>query len=41
MQSSITAGAVWNPRSDRKAYIVWMGVVWAAMLGGFGLDSGR
>jgi hypothetical protein len=41
MQSSITAGAVWNPRSDRKAYIVWMGVVWAAMLGGFGLDFTR
>jgi hypothetical protein len=41
MQSSVTAGAAWNPRSDRKAYIVWMGVVWAAMLAGFGLDFAR
>jgi hypothetical protein len=41
MQSSVTAGATWHPRSDRKAYIVWMGVVWAGTLTGFGLDFGR
>ena len=26
------------PRTDRKAYVVWMAIVWAAILGGFGLD---
>ena len=41
MQSSITAKAAWNPRADRKAYIVWMGVIWAATLVGFGLDFAR
>jgi len=41
MQSSIASAAAWNPRSDRKAYVVWMGVVWAAMLTGFGLDFAR
>jgi hypothetical protein len=41
MQTSIAADATWHPRSDRKAYIVWMGVVWAAVLTGFGLDFTR
>ena len=41
MQTSIAAGGAWNPRSDRKAYIVWMAVVWAAVLAGFGLDVTR
>ena len=41
MQSSVTAGATWHPRSDRKAYIVWMAVVWAGTLAGFGLDFSR
>src|SRR3569833_412359 len=41
MQSSVTAAVDWSPRSDRKAYIVWMGIVWAAVLVGFGLDLGR
>ena len=29
------------PRTDRTAYIVWMSIIWAAMLVGFGLDFGR
>jgi hypothetical protein len=41
MQSAITAGALWNPRADRKAYIVWMGIVWALTVAGFGLDFAR
>src|SRR5579862_6653650 len=28
-------------RTDRNAYIVWMAIIWAAMLGGFGLDFRR
>lgn len=28
-------------RVDRKIYIVWMAIIWAAMLGGFGLDFQR
>ena len=31
----------WDPRSDRKAYIVWMAVVIAAIVGGFGIDFAR
>jgi hypothetical protein len=31
----------WFPRSDRKAYIVWLTAIWAGMLVGFGLDFGR
>ncbi len=41
MQSSVTASATWHPRSDRKAYIAWMGIVWAGTLAGFGLDLAR
>ena len=41
MQSAVTADAAWHPRTDRKAYIVWMGVVWAGTLAGFGLDFSR
>jgi len=41
MQSSVTAAATWPPRSDRKAYIVWMALVWAGTLVGFGLDLSR
>jgi hypothetical protein len=33
--------AVLPSRTDRTAYIVWMAVIWAAMLGGFGLDFKR
>jgi hypothetical protein len=29
------------PRTDRNAYIVWMAIIWAAILGGFGLDFMR
>lgn len=28
-------------RSDRKIYVVWMALVWVAILAGFGLDLGR
>ncbi len=31
----------WDPRSDRKAYIVWLSVVWVAIALGFGLDGVR
>jgi hypothetical protein len=41
MQSSVTADATWHPRSDRKAYVVWMGLVWALTVVGFGLDVSR
>jgi len=39
--NSISADGTWHPRSDRKANIVWMAVVWAAILSGFGLDMTR
>jgi hypothetical protein len=29
------------PRTDRNVYVVWMAIIWAAMLGGFGLDFMR
>jgi len=35
------AATVWSPVSDRKIYVVWIGVVWAGMLVGFGLDFVR
>ncbi|MGZ3274462.1 MAG: hypothetical protein ACXU82_10405 [Caulobacteraceae bacterium] len=42
MQSSVAAAnAAWNPRTDRKAYIVWMTLIWAGTLIGFGLDFAR
>jgi hypothetical protein len=31
----------WSPASDRKIYGVWIGIVWAVMLAGFGLDFSR
>ncbi len=33
--------AVLPTRTDRKAYVVWMAIIWAAILGGFGIDFGR
>jgi hypothetical protein len=35
------AATAWSPASDRKIYMVWIGVVWAAILAGFGLDFAR
>ncbi len=35
------AATAWSPASDRKIYAVWIGVVWAAILAGFGLDFVR
>jgi hypothetical protein len=29
------------PRTDRNIYVLWMSIIWAAMLGGFGLDFSR
>lgn len=29
------------PRTDRNAYVVWMGIIWAAILGGFALGFSR
>lgn len=37
-QVAVTA---WSPRSDRKIYLVWIAAIWAAILGGFGLDFAR
>lgn len=31
----------WSPASDRKIYGVWIALVWAGMLAGFGLDFAR
>jgi hypothetical protein len=28
----------WSPREDRTAFAVWLGVIWAGMIAGFGLD---
>jgi len=36
-----TWATLWSPASDRKIYGVWIGLVWAGMLGGFGLDFTR
>jgi hypothetical protein len=36
--SGINLSATLPTHSDRKAYIVWMAIVWAAILGGFGID---
>ena len=41
MSTSTLAARAWHPASDRKAYIVWMGAVWVAVLSGFGLDFVR
>jgi hypothetical protein len=35
------AATAWSPASDRKIYIVWVGLVWAAILAGFGMDFAR
>jgi hypothetical protein len=35
------ATPAWSPASDRKIYAVWIGMVWAAILAGFGLDFAR
>ena len=32
MLNSVTADASWHPKSDRKAYIVWMALIWAGMV---------
>jgi hypothetical protein len=43
MTASAAASAVrtWDSRSDRKAYLAWIGFIWAAILLGFGLDFTR
>ena len=33
--------SAWSPVRDRKIYAVWIGMVWAGILGGFGLDFAR
>jgi hypothetical protein len=35
------AATAWSPASDRRIYVIWIGVVWAAILGGFGMDFAR
>jgi len=35
------AATAWSPASDRKIYVIWIGVVWAAILAGFGMDFAR
>jgi hypothetical protein len=41
MTISAAAARAWPASSDRKAYIVWMAAVWAAVLVGFGVDVVR
>jgi hypothetical protein len=36
-----TLATPWSPASDRKIYGLWIGIVWAAVLAGFGLDFAR
>jgi hypothetical protein len=36
-----TLATPWSPASDRKIYGLWIAVVWAAVLAGFGLDFTR
>jgi hypothetical protein len=31
----------WNPREDRIASAVWLGIIWVGVIGGFGLDLRR
>jgi hypothetical protein len=35
------SAAAWSPAGDRKIYVVWIAVVWAAILAGFGMDFAR
>jgi hypothetical protein len=35
------AATAWSPVSDRRIYVFWIGVIWAAILAGFGLDLSR
>jgi hypothetical protein len=35
------AATAWSPASDRKIYAVWIAIVWAAILAGFGMDLTR
>lgn len=35
------AANAWSPAGDRKIYVIWIGVVWAAVLAGFGMDFAR
>jgi hypothetical protein len=39
--SGTTLSANLPARTDRKVYIVWIAMVWAAILGGFGFDYAR
>jgi len=35
------ARATWSARDDRLAFVVWLGILWAAILAGFGVDLSR
>lgn len=35
------SGLAWRPADDRKAYIVWVGLIWLGMIGGFLPDLAR
>ncbi len=39
--SATALSAALPTRNDRKIYVVWMSIVWAAMLSGFGFDFAR
>src|SRR5579871_5978737 len=39
--TTLPAAVPWSAASDRKIYGVWIAVVWAAVLVGFGLDFTR
>jgi hypothetical protein len=31
----------WNPREDRVPSAIWLGILWAGMIAGFGVDASR
>ena len=31
----------WSPREDRGAFLVWLALLWVALIAGFGVDMGR
>jgi hypothetical protein len=39
--SATTLSATLAPRTDRKVYVVWLAMIWAAIVGGIGLDIVR
>lgn len=40
-RSTWHARATWSSRDDRKAFMVWLALLWAGILSGFGVDMSR